>query len=884
MRRVSLLSLTLALASAAHGSQAPDGKLPRTVVPTHYTLTLELDPAAEGFAGEVRIQARSAEPLRTIHLHGKDLEIVSASATPAGGRAIALRAAPAHESGVLALTAERPLPAGALVLALSFRAGYSAQLDSTYKVVVDERAYVATQFEPLAARKSFPCFDEPSFKTPWDVTLVVPEGAVAASNARVLREEHAGGGRRRVVFATTEPLPTYLIAWAVGPWDVVEAPPIPPTAERSRPLPLRGLAVHGRGGDLAHALSETPRILAALEAWFGLAYPFDKLDLVAAPDFAFGAMENAGLIVYQERLLLVSDASPTALRHAFFGIHAHELAHQWFGNLVTPAWWDDIWLNEAFATWLATKLTAQLEPAYRAELHALEAVRWAMAEDGLAASRRIAEPIHDFRDVISAFDSVTYQKGGAVLAMFESYLGAERFQAALGAHVRRFARGNATSADLIDSLAAASDDADAFRRGFASFLDQPGTPLLDVALACAGARPALRVSQRRALPLGSKAAPSLRWGVPLCVRLGSPGGTTKHCAWLETASLEVALPVTTCPAWVMPNADGAGYYRFVQPPADRASLEAAFAELNDREQLMAADSVEAAFHGGRLTPEATLRALPRLAASRSWPAASVPAGTLEWLRDHLADEAERAALDALTRRVYGPRLASLSLDERAGEPDEERLEREALVSLLARAGDAPLRAELASRARAELAGGFDGGALAANQRVSALEVLAQDGSDAEFVALESALRASTDSQLRRDLVHALGAARQPERGRRARALALDPAVRAGELPGLLGSHFAWRENRPLARAWFRGNQDAIFARLPTLAASSAPFFYAAGACSESDARDVELRFAEPLAGLEGGPRALARLAEAIRLCAALRAHHAQAGFGSAFSR
>ena len=200
--------------------------------------------------------------------------------------------------------------------------------------------------------------------------------------------------------------------------------------------------------------------------------------------------------------------------------------------------------------------------------------------------------------MISAFDGVTYQKGGAVLAMFESYLGAERFRGALRAHVRRFARGNATSADLIDSLAAASDDAPAFRRAFASFLDQPGTPLLDVALACDGARPALRVRQQRALPLGSTAAPALRWGVPLCVRLGAPGGTTKHCARVETAEAEVALPPGACPAWVMPNADGAGYYRFTQPAAESRALEAAFAELNDREQVMAADSADAAFHAG----------------------------------------------------------------------------------------------------------------------------------------------------------------------------------------------------------------------------------------------------------------------------------------------
>jgi alanyl aminopeptidase len=258
----------------------------------------------------------------------------------------------------------------------------------------------------------------------------------------------------------------------------------------------------------------------------------------------------------------------------------------------------------------------------------------------------------------------------------------------------------------------------------------------------------------------------------------------------------------------------------------------------------------------------------------------VPLDTLDWMREQLAGEPERSALDALARRVYGPRLAALTLDEQPGETDEAKLERQALVDCLARAGDTELRTELAVRARAAVANGFDAAKLAANQRASALEVLAQDGSDAEFGALEQALRAAEDAQLRRDLVRALGAARAPERGRRARALALDPAVRSGELGTLLNSHFAWRENRAIGRAWFRGNQTAILGKLPTLAAAYAPFTYAEGACSESDARDVETRFAEPLATLEGGPRALAQLAESIRLCSALRAHQAQTGLGA----
>jgi alanyl aminopeptidase len=864
-----------ALLPAASFAEVPTGPLPRTVVPLHYALALEIDPEQDGFAGEVRIRVRSEAPTATIFLHGKGLAIASASATPAGRAPVALTSEEVHESGVLALRAVSALPAGEATLALSFHAPFSTQLESTYKVVVAGRAYVMTQFEPLAARKSFPCFDEPSFKTPWDVTLVVPDALVAVANTRELRSEPTPDGRRRVTFATSEPLPTYLIAWAVGPWDVVEAPAIPPTPQRPRPLALRGIAVAGRGPELAHALAETPRLVAALEDWFDLAYPFDKLDLLAAPDFAFGAMENAGLILYQDRLLLIDADAPTALRQAFFGIHAHELAHQWFGNWVTPRWWDDLWLNEAFATWLATKLSASLEPGFRAELRALEGVRAAMREDSLASSRRIAEPIADHRDVASAFDGVTYQKGAAVLGMFEAWLGAERFREGLRAHVRRFARGNATSADLMRSLAAFASDAKAFEAAFWSFLDQPGVPLLELALTCEE-RPTLHVAQRRHLPFGSRAPAAQAWGVPLCARLGKGDGSTKHCALAAGAQTKLALPAG-CPDWVMPNADGAGYYRFALAARERAALDAASPRLSDLEQLAAADSFDAELGTGRLAPAEFLQALPRLAASRSWPAASVPVDSWRWLREQLARAEERPVLDALARRVYGPRLAALGLDERAGEPDEAKLERQALADLLARAGDSELRAELAARARAGLASGFDPAKLAPDLRQSALWLFAQDGGDADFAALEAALAAAEDMQLRRELVRALASALEPGRARRARALALDPALRASEVGLFLGAHFDWPENRAEGRAWFRENDDALFAGLPALSAPYAAWAYAAGACSEAEAGEVQERFAARLGRLEGGPRTLAQIDEAIRLCAALRAHHAGAG-------
>jgi len=878
-----VVSLASTLAPGPASAEAPPtGRLPRDVVPLHHALRLEIDPEAAGFAGEVRIRVRLEAPARTLWLHARELEITSASVTPEGAPAVALAAAIVHESGVLRLAAPAELPSGAAELVLAFRAPYGTQLDGTYQVRASGRSYVMTQMEPLAARKSFPCFDEPSWKTPWDVTLVVPTASVAVANARELRRTELPGGRSERVFATTAPLPSYLVAYAVGPWDVVTSAPIAPNGQRTRPLPLRGLAVAGRGPELRFALGETARLVAALEAWFDLAYPFDKLDLLAAPDFAFGAMENAGLVTYHERWLLQGERTPTALRQGFFAIHLHELAHQWFGNSVTMPWWDDLWLNEAFASWLAQKLVGELEPGFRIDLKQLGAVRAAMAADSLASARRIAEPVDDYRDVASAFDGITYQKGAAVLGMFEAYLGAERFQAALRAHVRAHAGGHATSRDLVAALARVADDPAGLAAAFGTFLDQPGVPLVSLASECRDGRPHLGLAQQRFLPLGSRAEAERVWGLPVCVRHGSAEGA--QCALVREPRAELALRGGACGSWVMPNAGGAGYYRFALPPDEWARLEGTFASLAPREQGMTADALTAGFERGTRAPADVLRGASRIAASPDWPVASAPLPTLGWLREQLAGAAERPLLDAWTRRVYGPRLAALGTEERPGEPDEPRLERQALLGLLARANDGALRARLAARARAAFEDGrLVAERLPADSRGSALWVLAQDGAAAEFAALETALRAETEATLRRDLLRALGSARAPQRAARARALALDAAVRPGEMFALLGTHFDWEENRRRARAWLLENADALFAKLPALHAASAPALFAAGACSEREAEAVEAHFAARLAGLEGGPRALAELGEGIRLCAALRAHHARAGFGDALA-
>ena len=881
-RRSWLLSLACLCVAAQAADEVPLGRLPRTVTPEHVALELRMDPREEGFSGKTRIDVSVNEATDVIWLHGRHLDFDKASITLASGEEIPLKVEVADEAGgVLKLTAPAALAKGKAKLAFDYRAKYDRQLQGAYQVKVGDDAYVMTQMEPLGARSAFPGFDEPGFKTPWDVTLIVPESQKAIANTAEIGRDKVEDGWQKLRYATTENLPSYLIAFAVGPWDVVEHADIPPGAIRKTPLKLRGIATKGRGKEMTYALDHTAEIVAALENYFGSPYPFDKLDLLAAPDYSFGAMENAGLIVYRETLMLGVDKAPTQTRQGYWGTHTHELAHQWFGNLVTMPWWDDIWLNEAFATWMASKIVHQLKPEFHADRRLLQASLGAMGEDSLASTRRIHEPVHAYTDVLSAFDGITYQKGGAVLSMFESYLGEEKFREAVRLHMRKFARGNATSIDLMNSLAAQTDRASEVQAAFASFTDLAGVPFLRTDLECrAGAKPQLTIRQHRYLPLGSKAADGQTWGIPLCVRYPDGAGTKKQCELIDGASSTIALDTDTCPAWLHPNADGAGYYRFALAGDDQAALDAAFGQLNEREQRVYADSLSAAFRNGTLAIEPYLAAVPRLAASDAREVVTAPTNNLEWLWEHgVKDEAQRDVLQRWIAGVYQSRLDALGLDPKDGDSDETKLLRQNLIALLADTARVPaLREELAKRGRMVLGLDKDGAlavdAVPADQRGIALAMAGALGGEAEFEAAKKHFLASRDAQLRGQLLFAMGRTPEPALQARAREFVLDPAVKSGEIGGILMAQLGEPATRTAARAWYREHFEQIFGKAPQVWQAFLPGFDSSGMCSEAEAVDLHARYNERMAKVEGGPRGMAQAEEEVRLCAALRGHHA----------
>ena len=865
--------------SAVPRAEVPEGRLPEGVRPLSYRLSLEIVPERDGFSGSAMITIELDEPSERIWMHGERLEVTSIYATHATTRVEGAWKQRTPD-GVAEVRLREPLPAGRSTLHVEYTARFDAPLKGLYRVRTGGEAYAFTQFESISARLAFPCFDEPRFKTPFELTLTVPADEVAAANTPVEQAIPIAGGMQRVSFITTPPLPTYLVAFAVGPLDVVQGETIPPSETRPFPIPLRGIAAKGRGPALSYALDQTAKYVLALERYFGMPYPYRKLDLVAVPDFAAGAMENVGLITFREWLLLLRPEQATeGQRRAFAYVMAHELAHQWFGNLVTMPWWNDIWLNEAFATWMGNKIVHLLHPEYRADLAALASAHRAMRLDSLSSARSIRQPILSNHDIKNAFDLITYEKGGAVLSMFEHWMGEDAFRKGIRLYLRRHEWTTATSSDLLAAL----DEVTPLEvsEPFLTFLTQPGVPLLASVRddACADGTRRIELAQQRYLPLGSTGKSDSKWQVPLCI--SHEDGRT--CDLLARQSATFDLP--GCPSWWMPNDAGAGYFRFSMSEADWTQLrKSGFRSLSDKGKLAVADSLDAAFAQGSLDVEGLLPWFPRFVASPFRQLAAGPMSTLRFIMyDGASPDARRNVVDYGARLYRGP-YRKLGWRTKKGDSSDTKLLREAVLRFMVmdvRDGGARARAVRLGNAYAGWRRGPGPKAVDPQLASLALAAAVQDGDAELFEHLVERLRANDDATERNRILVALGHAEDPVLAERALALALDPGVRRNEISRLIGTQFRNPRTRRRAWQWLKDHFDELLARVGPAQAGGAPW-YAASLCSEEDAEDVE-RFFEPrVSALEGGPRNLASVVEAVSLCAA-KAEAQRASIDRAFS-
>jgi alanyl aminopeptidase len=380
------------------------------VTPTVYRLNLKADPKADGFTGHVEIDVMLDKRHARIWLHANGQTIDKAVARlPDGSEVAATFTGDQADGGVSYFDFATPLPAGGATLVIDYSAPYNTALAGLYKVTQDGRDYLVTQMEDIDARRMVPSFDEPRFKTPWVITVTAPEGDKVVANAMEREARPLGDGFVEHEFLPMRTIPSYLVALAIGPYDEVAGDPIAIAPGRPAPVLLRAFAAAGKGGKLQDVLAITDDMLLWQEEYFGQPYPYGKLDLIAAPDYAYGAMENAGAIVYRESALLIDERTPLSQRRQIYSTHAHELAHQWFGDLVTPKWWNDIWLNEAFASWMAAKTMQAVEPTGGWELDTISRGLEAMGPDALQTTRTIRNPVNNNGDINDAFDAITYR-------------------------------------------------------------------------------------------------------------------------------------------------------------------------------------------------------------------------------------------------------------------------------------------------------------------------------------------------------------------------------------------------------------------------------------------------------------------------------------------
>ena len=867
-RLIALSLLTFCLASVAGLVQnaAPELRLPLTVRSLRYSADLRITPGEDRFHGSIAIDLEISQPLSVFWIHAKSLKLEETTIRIAG-HDVPAQATPIAEGDFVAITTASPLPTGQVTLHIAYTGEVSRSLtDGAFQQQSGSDWYVFTKFEPVTARRVFPCFDEPSFKVPWQLTLHVPKNLRAFSNTAIASEkDEANGskevGYKEVRFNETKPLPSYLIAFAVGPFDVVETAPV-----CSNHRPSRIIVPRGRASEAAYAASITPKLIGLLEDYFGTPYPYEKLDQIVVPlTTAWGAMENAGLIAYGDFLLSPKEQDTGLLQRRRAEAMEHEMSHQWFGDLVTMSWWDDLWLNEAFASWLSSKLLNEWKPEWNIQADAAASSN-VMRSDSLTTARTIRQPIEAPGDIANAFDGITYGKGQAVIGMFENYMGPKDFQSAIRMYLQQHAWGNATSADLLAALDSASGNK--VGTAFSTFLNQVGFPLVSVKLSCESHPPIVELEQRRFLPLGSPGASDAVWRVPVCTSWSDDAGAHRQCNLLTKAADRFELKgAKGCPAWLFADSNAAGYYAINYDAVLATTLIAqGTPNLHRDESAAALRNIQLMFSAGLGNTQQQLKFVAEFSRSSDAGLVRQAALTVESISDFVpADLSPNYA--QLIRALYRTRAHQLGWKPQPNESQEVRQLRIEIVPLVATHGEDQ---DLSSQANA-LAHEWlkNHQSLDPDMVEPVLSAAAWNGDHAFFDQLVVEIKKDQIQRERSWMIGALDSFRAPAITHARLQLILGGGIDPREMRNTLFN--APAHAREIVWQYIQTNFDALNSALP--GARGIPFgaslpLAAAGFCDEEHRRQVEGFFQPRMATLPGGARYLANALERIRLCSA----------------
>lgn len=764
------------------GLQSQAQRLPTTVVPEHYKLFL--DPSIEGrtFAGEETIQVRIAKPVSEIILNSLGLDITLAEVT-ANGQTQPAKVMYDKPDEMVRLALSHDVPSGTAELHLKYSGKLTEGLRGLYLSRSPRRMYAVTQFEGTYARMMFPGFDEPAFKATFDLSVVADKGDTAISNGRIISDEPLpGGARHKITFSTSPRMSTYLVALAIGDWQCLES-----TADA---IPVRVCATPENKNAGKFALEAAVHSLQFYDQWYGIKYPFGKLDLVAIPDYEWGGMENTASIFFRETALLLNEDEKKASVFALQGhavTIAHEIAHQWFGDLVTAAWWDDIWLNEGFATWMSDKPVEAWHPEWNLEASATASAQQIIGLDSLAAARAIHGEPNTPGEIKEMFDGITYQKGAAVLRMLEAYVGPEVFRKGVNLYLKEHANGNATSHDFWRAMAQVSGKpVDTI---MPTFVLQPGVPLLSLRGSCHNGHIPLDVEQQRFLLSPQSNDMGQLWHVPMCIK--TEHGKGQDCSLVSANKQQV--DIHACPNWYFANRDAKGYYRVFYDDAQNLARLSSVAEkeLNAPERIALVEDAWAMARAGKYPIGTFMQMVQEMRSERERLVVDRISGHMQ-RAESLVPAQQQDKFNQIVRAQFAPLAGELGWEPRASDTDQQKALRTILLPVMGEAGD-PEAIAAANKIVQEYLRAP--GSTDATITGAAFALAAEHGNAELYKTLSDALSKAHSTGEYYNYLFALAEFRQPELVQRTLALIDQRRIRQQDYP----SFFAALLRNPVAR-------------------------------------------------------------------------------------
>ncbi len=792
--------------NAASNPASNPHRLPASVVPSHYRITLAPDLDKATFSGTVEIEVEVGQATDQIQINSAELEITSAWVLDAVGvrtDAASVEHDEKMERATLGFDAE--LTPGPYTIGAEFTGILNDQLRGFYRSTFTdddgvEHVIATTQFESTNARRAFPCFDEPAFKASFGVTLIVPEGEFVVSNGPTISEINLGDGLKQVLFEDTMVMSTYLVAFIVGPFEATDPVDV-------GGVPLRIVHPIGKGHLTGYALEAGAFALKFFSNYYGIPYPGQKLDMVAVPDFAFGAMENLGCITYREVLLLVDKSrstEPELLRVA--DVIAHEIAHMWFGDLVTMEWWNGIWLNEAFATFMATMCSDNFNSEWgRWNQFSLER-SMAFDVDSLANTRPIEIEVNSPEDAEGMFDLLTYEKGGSVLRMLEQFLGEDEFREGISYYLNKHRYGNTETNDLWDAIEHVTQQP--ARRIMDSWIFQRGYPLVTASISDDGST--VTLAQDRFLFTEGEEPDTTIWSVPVVMKVGSGSGVSEIRYLLEEKSAEVKLDE---PAdWIALNAGGSGFFRARYSGAMLKALSGSmFENLTPVERYGLVDDTWSSVMAGRTSAGDFLEFARSLQSETDLDVWTALAGCLAGL-DKLVEGGAQEQYRAAVRDLAQPTLDRLGWEPSGNDSSRDLELRGLLIRLLANVGDD----ELAQKNAGDLHDSYlrDAGSVEPNIAAAVTGIVAAKGGSAEYDVFLAKRSDPATPQEERRYQSALAAFPGEAEIKRTLEMTLSGDIRTQDAPYLLAVCMRNREQGFLAWQFVKDNWDKINEAFP----------------------------------------------------------------------